>query len=371
MMGEFLDNLKTRIKDLLPYQVSQLLSSKKSVINLLILGILILGIPLGINLLKYQQIIKSRAEISPIVFKGNNVGQLTGQWVVLDRTKPISLELTSPFGPTPAPTPGPGFGNFRVTPANTDGSGPYTFTWDKDPANTVGYILRFNKDPQSDWTGPNDFTVEVNSSTASYTAGSSPVTSACYWKTSHDDQYCTNCAGQQSTCKTATLSSGVFTGLSCDNSYYNVSIENSRDKSRLSLDHNIRCTAFPASAAASHQCTGNGQLTFSWDAVSGAGSYIIRMDNDSANSPSWMDEGDMTINLSLGRACSNGKCQFTTGSNSYGDVYTNVVVGRVSTNGPANLSPNAPYHWSVQPIAPGEPYPWQGASQGEEKVTCS
>lgn len=80
-MGEFLNYFKR----------------KENLINLLILGILILAIPLGVNLIRQQQIIKSRAQVDPIVFTGPNVEKRNGIWIT---TKPqISLQLTSPLGP--------------------------------------------------------------------------------------------------------------------------------------------------------------------------------------------------------------------------------------------------------------------------------
>lgn len=82
---------------------------KKNLVNLLLLGILVLALPLGVNLIRQQQIIKSRAAVAAITFKGSNVEQKNGSMVAL---KPqISLELTSPLGPpgipsnTPSPSP--------------------------------------------------------------------------------------------------------------------------------------------------------------------------------------------------------------------------------------------------------------------------
>lgn len=100
-MEEFLESIKSETKDLF--------RSKKNLINLLVLVILILALPLSVNLVRQQQIIKSQAAVDPIVFTGSNVEQRDGKWVAL---KPqISLELTSPLKPasqptgTPSPTP--------------------------------------------------------------------------------------------------------------------------------------------------------------------------------------------------------------------------------------------------------------------------
>ncbi len=81
-MGEIVDYFKNR----------------KNLVSLLILGILILGIPLGINLLRTQQIIKSRAAADPVVFTGTNVTHKSdGSWVTKIAT--VSVALTSPLGP--------------------------------------------------------------------------------------------------------------------------------------------------------------------------------------------------------------------------------------------------------------------------------
>src|SRR3990172_9539806 len=84
------------------------LKNKKNLINLLLLGILVLALPLGVDLIRKQQIIKSRAIADPIVFVGDNVEQKDGKWIAKDPQ--ISLELTSPLGPpvsqviSPSPT---------------------------------------------------------------------------------------------------------------------------------------------------------------------------------------------------------------------------------------------------------------------------
>ncbi len=109
-MGDFLDNFK--------YEAGLLLRNKKNLTSLLLLGIIILGLPIGIRLLKQQQILKSRATESsePIRFiasdtefqqtQGNN-----NTWATTDPN--ISFNLYSPLGPqgttagTPTPTPSP------------------------------------------------------------------------------------------------------------------------------------------------------------------------------------------------------------------------------------------------------------------------
>lgn len=96
-MGEFLNSFKNGANDLL--------RNKKNLISLLVLGILILALPLGINLIRQQQILRSRAGVDPIVFTGTNVEQRNGKWIVLDPKQPISLQLTSPLDPPGVPTP--------------------------------------------------------------------------------------------------------------------------------------------------------------------------------------------------------------------------------------------------------------------------
>ena len=53
--------------------------NKKNLSNLLLLGILVLALPLGINLVRQQQIFKSRAVVAPIAFVGDNVKFQNGQ----------------------------------------------------------------------------------------------------------------------------------------------------------------------------------------------------------------------------------------------------------------------------------------------------
>lgn len=78
--------------------------NKKSLISLLALAIMVLALPLGLNLLRQQQILKSRATEAPITFSGDNAEQRSGVWVVKDRTKPITVTFTSPLGPPPVAT---------------------------------------------------------------------------------------------------------------------------------------------------------------------------------------------------------------------------------------------------------------------------
>ncbi|MBU1000743.1 hypothetical protein KKE78_05120 [Patescibacteria group bacterium] len=88
-MGEILDYFKNEAGDLF--------RNKKNLINLLVLGILILGIPLGVDLARTQQIIKSSATDDPIVFTGPNVRQKSDRtWVATDPQ--IQIQLTSPLG---------------------------------------------------------------------------------------------------------------------------------------------------------------------------------------------------------------------------------------------------------------------------------
>ncbi len=90
-MGEFLDSFKNGANDLL--------RNKKNLISLLVLGILILALPIGINLIRQQQILRSRADVDTIVFTGTNIEKRNGKSIVLDPKQPISLQLTSPLGP--------------------------------------------------------------------------------------------------------------------------------------------------------------------------------------------------------------------------------------------------------------------------------
>ena len=80
--------------------------NKKNLIGILVLAILAVAVPLGLNLIRQQQTLKSRATEAPITFSGDNAEQRNGVWVVKDRTKPVTVTFTSPLGP-----PGVGVGS--------------------------------------------------------------------------------------------------------------------------------------------------------------------------------------------------------------------------------------------------------------------
>lgn len=79
-MGEFLEYFK----------------QKKNLANLLLLGILMLALPIVTEVMRQQQILRSRAQEEPIVFTGDNVKKKSdGTYVAL---KPqISVSITSPL----------------------------------------------------------------------------------------------------------------------------------------------------------------------------------------------------------------------------------------------------------------------------------
>lgn len=84
-------------------ELADFLKSKKNLINLLVLGIIILALPLGMQLVRTQQILRSRATIPPVVITGPNVIDITGGRKALKPNEQgdfiVGLELTSPLGP--------------------------------------------------------------------------------------------------------------------------------------------------------------------------------------------------------------------------------------------------------------------------------
>lgn len=76
------------------YDDTSSLFSKKNIINLLLLGILILGIPLATNMIKYRQILTSRAGADPITFTGVNI-KTVGANKYATSTK-VDIELVAP-----------------------------------------------------------------------------------------------------------------------------------------------------------------------------------------------------------------------------------------------------------------------------------
>lgn len=78
--------------------------SKKNLIQLLILAVLILAIPIGVHLIQTQQILKSKASgQEKIEFVGSGVvgGRCSGNNCET-KDPAVDIEVTSPLGP-PAP----------------------------------------------------------------------------------------------------------------------------------------------------------------------------------------------------------------------------------------------------------------------------
>lgn len=72
--------------------------SKKNILALLALGVLVLSIPFAVNLLQQQQWLKSRAAQAEIKFTGPNVKvDDYGNYTTTDPV--VQVELSSPFGP--------------------------------------------------------------------------------------------------------------------------------------------------------------------------------------------------------------------------------------------------------------------------------
>lgn len=80
-------------------ELKQEFLTKKNTITFLLLGILVLSLPLAVNLLKQQQILRSKAsEEPPIIFKGSSVsGNIQSGFTATDST--IQVEIRSPMGP--------------------------------------------------------------------------------------------------------------------------------------------------------------------------------------------------------------------------------------------------------------------------------
>ncbi len=79
------------------FQSEEKLLSKKNLISLLLLAILIVGIPLGVRLAQRQQQLKSQAAGDPIKFSGTGVDCSKTECITTSPT--IDIELISPLGP--------------------------------------------------------------------------------------------------------------------------------------------------------------------------------------------------------------------------------------------------------------------------------
>ena len=78
--------------------ISYFKNSKKNLVNLLLLAIMVLALPLGVNLVRQQQLLKSRAAGDPIKFTGANVEKRGDKWVA--KSPQITVELISSLGPS-------------------------------------------------------------------------------------------------------------------------------------------------------------------------------------------------------------------------------------------------------------------------------
>lgn len=97
--------------------MNDFLKSKKNIINTLVLLILILAIPLGLNLIRKQQTLKSRAVTGPtgVIFSGPNVATRNNKTILklqvndagVSEAK-VDLIITAPNAPGTQPTSTPG-----------------------------------------------------------------------------------------------------------------------------------------------------------------------------------------------------------------------------------------------------------------------
>jgi len=93
----------------------------------------------------------------------------------------------------------------------------------------------------------------------------------------------------------------------------------------------------PAPENLATSCRNNGNtVDFSWSSVSGAASYVLRLNKDPSGD--WMGPGDQWLTPS-------------------------------GTNETANISCGDHYTWTLQPVKPGESYPYSGLYAGSE-FTC-
>ena len=151
---------------------AELIKVKKNLINLLVLAILVLALPIGINLIKQQQILRSRAAAVPITVEGSCITNRNGKLVA---TCPqVTVKLVSPLGgPTvsssasPSPTPSPS-GGIQLTVVPTNGT-TVTIAWSGIPnpssKDWVGFYL-------SGTTGASGWKDWVYTNSCTKTAGS-------------------------------------------------------------------------------------------------------------------------------------------------------------------------------------------------------
>lgn len=96
-------------------EIKSFFTSRKNLVNLVILLILVIGLPIALKLAKDQQLLRSQAAVEPIAFAGDCVIEKNGKKVLI--CTDVTLKLTSTLGPpvgasgsataTPSATPVP------------------------------------------------------------------------------------------------------------------------------------------------------------------------------------------------------------------------------------------------------------------------
>lgn len=72
--------------------------TKRNIIGLIIIAILVIAIPLSVYLIRQQQILKSKAAAAPVTFSGDGVTQSSEGFVTTEKHVLIDLRAPDPNG---------------------------------------------------------------------------------------------------------------------------------------------------------------------------------------------------------------------------------------------------------------------------------
>lgn len=93
-------------------EIKNFFTSRKNLVNLVFLLVLVFGLPIALKLAKDQQLLRSRAAVEPIVFAGDCVVEKNGKKVLVctDVTLQLTSTLGSPSGASGSAAPSPSAG---------------------------------------------------------------------------------------------------------------------------------------------------------------------------------------------------------------------------------------------------------------------
>lgn len=227
----------------------------RNILNIGLLLILLLAVPVAVTLVRQQQILRSKATVETITFRGDNVALKNGKLVAID--KDIQVGVVSPFESVEAPT-----ADLALTEPFTPAS----------PSDSQSVTVRFSKNAKTNW-------VMLLIDSPSPASQTSPIQlappSSCpadgcslVWPSDHPKH----------TPGTHTLGIMPYYCDPTDTNRANCTIGTADYGDSIEISGGtVADTPTPAQGA-SATCSGS-QLRVQWTLVTGASNYTVRVDN--------------------------------------------------------------------------------------------